>query len=135
MPKPADRVQLQKYETAASGGDPADEAAAEGFNTPLDADEDAPDVAGIYFQESPGVRDTVVTIYRESNEMYFEDTSNAGASRKSLTNLSSGALPPATAIGQIVISVDGSNLTVQDVAVSDLGEIAVDDEGIIGVVG
>lgn len=44
-------------------------------------------------------------------------------------------LPPATALGQMLISVDGLTLTVQDIAVSDLGEIAVDDNGIIGVVG
>ena len=138
MPKPQDRVQLQKYETAASGGDAADEAAAEGFITPLDADEDAPDVAGVYFQESPGVRDKVVTVYREGGTMYFEDSpSNSGVNRKSLDQLASGGLPlpPATAIGQMIISVDGATLSVQDIAVSDLGEIAVDDNGIIGVVG
>lgn len=135
MPKPPDRVQLQKYETAASGGDAADEAAAEGFNTPLDADEDAPDVAGIYYQESPAVRDKTVTTYREGGQLYLEDALNSGINRKSLAQLSSGALPPATAIGQMVISTDGALLTVQAIAVSDLGEIAVDDNGIIGVVG
>lgn len=48
---------------------------------------------------------------------------------------SSGGLPAATAIGQILVSVDGLTFTVQANAVSDLGEIAVDDEGVIGVVG
>lgn len=135
MPKPADRVQIQKYETAASGGDAADEAAAEGFNTPLDADEDAPDVAGIYFQESPSIRDKTNVIYREGDELYFEDSLNAGVSRKTLTQLALIGLPVATEIGQILISVDGLAFSVQSPAVSDLGEIAVDDEGIVGVVG
>ena len=44
-------------------------------------------------------------------------------------------LPDATVIGQFLISVDGSTFTPQVPAVSDLGEIAVDDEGVIGVVG
>lgn len=104
MPKPLDRVQLQKYETVASGGDAADEAAAEGYNTPLDADEDAPDVAGIYFQESPGVRDKTVTVYREGGELFLEDGLNAGGSRKSLTQLSSGALPTPDEAGQALVA-------------------------------
>lgn len=44
-------------------------------------------------------------------------------------------LPGATGLGQTLISTDGSTLTVQTFAVSDLGEIAVDDEGVVGVVG
>lgn len=41
----------------------------------------------------------------------------------------------ASEIGQFLVSVDGVDFTAQAPAVSDLGEIAVDDTGLVGVVG
>ena len=88
MAKPADRVQLTKQESAAGGGDGADDDPY--LNTaPLNADEDAPDVAGIYGQQAGG-RDKIVVIYREGNKWYFEDSENAGAGRVTLTDLVAG---------------------------------------------
>jgi len=92
MAKPAHRVQLQKQETAAGGGDPSDDDSF--FWDVLDAGEDAPDVAGVYFQESTG-RDKVVAAYRESDKLFFEDSENAGASRRSLSDLAAGVVPVA----------------------------------------
>lgn len=93
MPKPPDKVQLQKQESSAGGGDDADND--DGFlYSPLDPAEDAIDVAGVYLQEDTGggvsSNDKVVVLYREGNEMYMEDSVNAGASRVSLSALLSG---------------------------------------------
>ena len=93
MPKPADRVQLFKQESAAGGGDAADEDEMLGTE-PIESHEDAPDVAGIYIQEDVGggvsSADKQVTVYRESNKMYLEDAENAGAGRLSLSALAAG---------------------------------------------
>lgn len=86
MSKPVDRVQILKRETTAGGGDASD---VDDFFTesPLDAGEDAPDVAGVYFQEGSD-RDKVVVIYREDNKLYFEDTDHSGVDRVCLGDLS-----------------------------------------------
>lgn len=46
MPKPSDIVRVMKVETAATGGDPADEANEEGFAEPIDPTEDGVDAGG-----------------------------------------------------------------------------------------
>jgi len=93
MPKPPDRVQISKQESAAGGGDALD--ADDMLQSPLDPSEDAIDVAGVFLQEDTGggvsSADEVVAIYREASEAYFEDTAHAGASRVSLGDLVLGA--------------------------------------------
>lgn len=84
MPKPKDRVQLIKQEDPNRGGAEDDFDAF--LNGPLNPDEDAPEVGGIFFQVS-GVRDESVTIYRESGEMWFEDTTHSGVDRVNLDDL------------------------------------------------
>ena len=79
MPKPPDRVQLIKQEDSSRGGAEDDFDAF--LNGPLNPDEDAPEVGGIFFQSS-GVRDNTVTIYREAGEMWFEDALHSGVSNR-----------------------------------------------------
>lgn len=83
MPKPTERVQLTKQEDPSRGGGDED---FEFLNGPLNPDEDAPEVGGIFFQSS-GVRDSTVAIYRESDEMWFEDTTHSGIDRVNLDDL------------------------------------------------
>jgi hypothetical protein len=89
MAKPPDRVQLQKQESAAGGGDPAD--ADPLLQTALDSSEDAIDVAGVYVQEDTGggvsSSDFQVVVYREGNRMWFEDSAHLGVTRVCLTDL------------------------------------------------
>ena len=93
MAKPAHRVQLQKQESVAGGGDAADDDPM--LYAPLDASEDAPDVAGVYLQQG-ALRDQLVTVYRDTDDkLWFEDTDNSGAARKSLLDLSGGGITEA----------------------------------------
>lgn len=66
MTAPADRVQVYKQESAALGGDAADET---DYMTPLNPGEDAPEVQGIFFQP-PGstlaTRDEAVYATRDA---------------------------------------------------------------------
>lgn len=85
MAKPADIVQLVKWESTAGGGSGAD-------NLPvpseIEPEEDAINAAGIYGAESgKDGTDKIVALYRESDRWYFEDTDYNGASRKSLADL------------------------------------------------
>jgi hypothetical protein len=84
VPKPLDRVQLQKQENVAQGGSSDD--FDDWLYSPLDPMEDAPEVGGLFIQES-GIRDETVTIYRENGELYFEDLENSGLDRLSLSDL------------------------------------------------
>jgi len=89
VPKPLNRVQLQKQESATGGGDQDD------FDnflfSPLDPTEDAPDVAGFYIQESGVVKDKAVAIYREDGEMWFEDATHSGVNRVNLDDMTAAA--------------------------------------------
>jgi len=94
MAKPADRVQLHKQESVANGGDAAD---VDPFlsTCPLEPNEDAPEVAGIYFQEpAPStVRDEEVYISRDaSGNMCFRDPNANGGTEIALSALG-GLLP------------------------------------------
>ena len=97
MPKPSDRVNPLKLESAAEGGDAADDNL--GLPAKLNPEEDAVAVAGLFYGESGNDgQDKLVTSYREGDEMFFEDTNNAGAGRKSLSDLATAGsgLTPAT---------------------------------------
>ena len=132
MPKPQDRVQLFKQESTAGGGDGAD---SDPFlaKAPLDSSEDAPDMAGVYLQENGTLLgDKQVVVYRESDQLFFEDSSNQGVGRKSLSNLASAGQTP-TEAGEILLSVDeGSGLVFKRVVpvVSGNG-VVTDSEGCI----
>jgi hypothetical protein len=76
-----DRVQVMKQESAALGGDAADEAP---WPEPIDPQEDAPEVAGVYFQDASN-RDETTLIDRLGDDMRFQDGNNPTA--KTLTEL------------------------------------------------
>jgi hypothetical protein len=79
-----DRVQVLKRETAALGGDAADEAP---WDAPIEPQEDAVEAAGVYLQDVTN-RDENVLIARSGNDMTFKDPSNPVA--KTLTELLAG---------------------------------------------
>ena len=110
MPKPPDRVQLHKQESAAGGGDPGDDDPL--LQTSLDSAEDGIDVAGVYFQEDVGAgvssSDFQVVIYREGNRMWFEDSENLGGTRVCLTDLAAAAKVPDEA-GQVLFAATGAS--------------------------
>ena len=107
MAKPADRVQLQKQESAAGGGDPAD--ADEFLGTcPLEPNEDAPEVQGVYFQPpAPSTdRDEEVYIGRNADgDLCFKDENNAEVN---LSALAGGLLD----LGQLLFTDDGCIIVV-----------------------
>lgn len=70
-----DRVQLIKQESAALGGDAADEAP---WNQPIEPQEDAIETAGVYFQD-PSNRDETTLINRSGLDMLFKDGNNPTA--------------------------------------------------------
>lgn len=67
-----DRVQLLKQESAALGGDGADEVP---WPDPIDPQEDAIEVAGVYVQDASN-RDETTLIDRSGNDMRFKDGNN-----------------------------------------------------------
>lgn len=90
MPAPADRVQLRKNESAAGGGDAADDDL--GFPALLNPNEDAPEVQGLFLQPpSPSVvRDKLVWITRDgSGNLLFRDV--ADGTERTLSDLVAGA--------------------------------------------
>lgn len=78
-----DRVQLLKQESAGLGGDAADEAP---WPSPIEAQEDAIEVAGVYLQDGSN-RDESTLISRSGSSMVFKDVDNP--SGYSLTQLAS----------------------------------------------
>ena len=80
-----DRVQVIKQESAALGGDEADESP---FDSPIQPQEDAIEAAGVYFQDAEN-RDEALLIWRVGNNLKFKDISNP--SGKTLSELLSGA--------------------------------------------
>ena len=108
MALPPDRVQVIKQESAALGGNPADELP---FDAPIEPQEDAIEAAGVYLQNA-GNRDETTVIWRDTDDdMNFKDGNNPSGA--TLTQLLSGALPPATEVGQVIISMDGANFTIE----------------------
>lgn len=78
MAKPVDRVQLSKQESAAGGGDAAD--SDDFLHSPLEPNEDAPEVQGLFIQPpAPSVvRDELVYVTRDgAGNMIFRDDVDA----------------------------------------------------------
>lgn len=93
---PLDKVTPLKQE---SGADDA-----EYLNSPLDANEDAVNVRGVYIQKDTG-NDVAVVITRDSSDnLTFTDPGNGTCSLGQLKT------HDASAAGQILISVDGVNM-------------------------
>lgn len=83
-----ERVQLQKQERAATGGDDAD--SGEFLWDVLDSTEDAPDVRGLFLQpDSPAARDKTTGIYRNGDDLVFADKTN-GATEYTLSDVLTG---------------------------------------------
>jgi len=80
-----DRVQVVKQESAALGGDAADEAP---YDSPIDPQEDAIEAAGVYLQD-PSNRDEDVLVTRDGDDMTFKDVSNPA--EVTLSDLIAGA--------------------------------------------
>jgi len=80
-----DRVQVLKRETAALGGDAADEAP---WDAPIEPQEDAIEAAGVYLQDASN-RDENVLVARSGDDMTFQDVSNPTPS--TLSDLIAGA--------------------------------------------
>jgi hypothetical protein len=72
MPKPPDRVQLVKQESTAGGGDAADIDELY-LESPLDPTEDAPEVQGVFFQDTVDPNDEEVYVTRSGDDMVFTD--------------------------------------------------------------
>lgn len=72
MSKPPDRVQLVKQESGAGGGDAADVDELY-LELPLDPSEDAPEVQGLFFQDTVAPKDEDVYITRNGDDMIFTD--------------------------------------------------------------
>lgn len=84
MAEPPDRVQVIKQESAALGGDAADELP---FDAPIEPQEDAIEAAGLYLQDGSNRDETTLT-WREALDMKFKDGNNPSGA--SLTDLLSG---------------------------------------------
>lgn len=67
-----DRVQVIKQESAALGGDPADE---QPWNEPIEPQEDAIEAAGVYLQDGSN-RDESTLVNRAGLDMLFKDGNN-----------------------------------------------------------
>jgi hypothetical protein len=80
-----DRVQLIKQESAALGGDGADELP---YDAPIEPQEDAIEVAGVYLQDDSN-RDETTLIARSGDDMTFKDSNNPTA--KTLSELLAGS--------------------------------------------
>jgi hypothetical protein len=79
-----DRVQVLKRESAALGGDAADETP---YDSPIEPQEDALEAAGVYLQD-PTHRDEQVLVRRDGDNLKFKDVSNP--IEKTLTDLIAG---------------------------------------------
>lgn len=99
-----DRVQVIKQESAALGGDGAEERP---WPEPIAPQEDAPEVAGVYFQDASN-RDETTLISRNGDDMTFKDVNNPIA--KTLTEIigGSGALTESThrTVRQLIHFID-----------------------------
>lgn len=67
-----DRVQVLKRESAALGGDAADE---QPWDAPIEPNEDAIESAGVYLQDASN-RDETTLVARSGNDMTFKDGNN-----------------------------------------------------------
>ena len=103
MPIGTDRVQVQKEETTAGGGDPFD-VGPYGGPVPIEPQQDAIESAGIYLQDSVD-RDEEVYVCRDQGKLCFRDTENT--TPISLTDINTGALPAPISPCALLYSIDG----------------------------
>lgn len=124
----ADRVRPMKMETSVRGTE-TDE-----FLTALDPKEDHVEARGLFVQNDTS-DDEVVLITRDASSpdnMTFKD--GVQTTPLTLTQLASGALPPATEVGQFLFSYNGSTFEIVKPLVSDCGFTITDDDGHMVVV-
>lgn len=92
-----DRVQVIRRESAALGGDPADDT---DYNAPLNAQADAIECAGVYLQDATN-RDESVYVERHGDDMRFRDVNNP-------TPVTLSALLQVVDFTNYVFGIDGS---------------------------
>jgi len=137
-----DRVQLTKYESTALGGQDSD---ALPYPAPLDPQEDATEVAGVYLQDVSN-RDEAVLISRSGDDMTFKDVNNSGGLTLSqLVRSVSKVGTPAnnqlavwtgdgTLEGESELTYDGSTLTVSgDISCTNLSATKAEVAGPIRI--
>ena len=105
MAKPTDRVQLQKRESAAGGGDPADDS--DFLYEPLESAEDCPEVRGHFYQPAVGPKDESVAVYRDGNNLVFEDVNQAAITLTALAATAGGGItePQHHGVDQLVHNI------------------------------
>jgi len=84
-----DRVQLEKQESAALGGEVGDEAP---FAVPINPQQDAIELAGVVFQDASN-RDEEIWVQRNGDDLEFRDLTNPGGF--TLEELASGGFTEA----------------------------------------
>jgi hypothetical protein len=124
-----DRVQVLKRESGDLGGDPFDE---QPWPEPIEPQEDAIEVAGVYFQDSSN-RDENVLISRDGDDITFKDGSNP--TPVTLSEIAAGVPSVAARVGDVLHSIDGSTFTVQQPLTSENASWLIQDEGVLLVVG
>jgi hypothetical protein len=117
----ADRVYPLKFETPGYGTQ------LDTTPTELDPNEDHIDVRGVFIQNNTSDDESVLWTRDSSDRMTFKDSENT--TPLTLTQLASGALPPATAVGQVLASLDGSTFDLVSPLVSDLGGMLTNGDG------
>lgn len=101
------------------------------FPTALNPNEDHVDARGVFVQNDTS-GDEVVHLTRDaSNRLVFTDADNV--TPVTLSQAVSGALPPATEVGQFLYSYDGSTFEIVKPVVADDGFVVTDDDGHIVV--
>lgn len=101
-----DRIKPLKLESPDSGGTETDD-----FPTSVDNNEDFLDCRGITVQDDSSDDEAVRVSRDASGNMTFLDQANTA---KTLTDLSTGgSLPSASAVGQVLMSIDGTTFSVQ----------------------
>jgi len=89
MAAPTDRVQLLKQESTALGGQDADSC---DYPVPINSQQDAPEVMGVFFQDASN-RDETTYIARAGNNMVFRDVAT-GAEVTLATLIGGAAVDP-----------------------------------------
>jgi hypothetical protein len=128
-----DRVQVLKRESAALGGDGADDA---DYLEPIGAQEDAIECAGVYLQDAAN-RDETTYVAREGADMVFADQNNPVP--VTLTELlatgGGSGMPTPTQVGQVLICAFGATFTSQLPLTSTETGWLIDNDGVLMVVG
>jgi hypothetical protein len=94
-------------------------------------------MAAVFFELSGSPTKTLAAWVDDSGNLRLRDVANPGAGSLgfTLTQLLSGALPPATEEGQVLFSCDGVTFEIEKPVVGDLDSWLHDDAGILIVEG